>query len=174
MCAFMKPNLQPALCVVNHVSCLPSDNAGCNVLGMHWGLRLKQIRKAYPMTQAQLAAKAGVKQQMISKLENGTAHTTGDIVKLAAALGVPAEYLRYGHQPREATEGEGACESVMDLPGPYAPGQESHLSQRDLALLDHFHGLTEAQQEVFFRQLQDQKRLNDELLVQLLGRRKAQ
>lgn len=57
------------------------------------------------MTQADLAAAAGVKQQMISKLETGKAGYTGDIVAIANALGVSAEYLQTGmDQPHEPTE----------------------------------------------------------------------
>lgn len=50
---------------------------------------LKRIRNDRHLSQAQLAEVAGVNQATISKLENGTANATVDMVeRIAAALGV--------------------------------------------------------------------------------------
>lgn len=50
---------------------------------------LRAIREAHGLTQSQLAEKAGVNQATISKIENGTANFTSDMVaKLASALNV--------------------------------------------------------------------------------------
>ena len=47
------------------------------------------------------------------------------------------------------------------------------LTPRERALLGYFSGLTEAQQDEVIRELQEKKQLNEELLAQLLARRKA-
>lgn len=51
------------------------------------------------MTQAQLAKRADVSQQLITKLETGGARETGKLVQIASALGVTAEELQVG-EPR--------------------------------------------------------------------------
>lgn len=60
------------------------------------GERLRLARKNARLSQAALAEASGVSQQMISKLEVGKAESTGDIVKLARACGVDADWLEDG------------------------------------------------------------------------------
>lgn len=58
--------------------------------------RLRKARKFAELTQAALAQRSGVKQQMISKLENGQSKETADLVSLAVACGVRPEWLASG------------------------------------------------------------------------------
>ncbi len=60
---------------------------------MNLGQRIKWLRREKGLTQKDLAMISGVCQQMISKLETGRSEHTGDIVKLACALGVSALWL---------------------------------------------------------------------------------
>ena len=129
---------------------------------MHWGLRLKKLRESRRMTQGALALASGVKQQMISKLETGKADATGDLVALAKALGVTAEYLQTGDQPAGHVDEDAAL-----------PVCQTGLTPRHQALIGLFDGLTDSQQEEVIRDLQAKKSLNDALLDQLLARRKA-
>ena len=129
---------------------------------MHWGLRLKKLRESRRMTQGALALASGVKQQMISKLETGKADATGDLVALAKALGVTAEYLQTGDQPAGPVDEDAAL-----------PVCQTGLNPRHQALIGLFDGLTDSQQEEVIRDLQAKKSLNDALLDQLLARRKA-
>jgi transcriptional regulator with XRE-family HTH domain len=59
------------------------------------GTRLRRVRRAKDVTQAQLAAQTGLNVITISRLENGAARAVyGDtIVALARALGVSSDYL---------------------------------------------------------------------------------
>ena len=59
------------------------------------GYRIKEVREAAKMTQAELAAKSGVSRGTISALENGTmrATTTKTLVLLALALGVSVDQI---------------------------------------------------------------------------------
>lgn len=76
--------------------------------------RLRKARKQANLTQVQLAERSGVTQQMISKLETGRSKETADLVALAVACGVRAEWLAheagpmYQEQPAAAeAKGEG-------------------------------------------------------------------
>jgi transcriptional regulator with XRE-family HTH domain len=55
--------------------------------------RLKQTRKAQKLTQGELAQRAGVSQQMVSDIERGRTRSVRDLVKLARALNVSADFL---------------------------------------------------------------------------------
>jgi len=58
-------------------------------------LRVREVRKRKPLTQTQLAAKAGVRQATISLFESGkTKRVNLDVLaKIAHALGVPVQRL---------------------------------------------------------------------------------
>ncbi|MFA7942029.1 XRE family transcriptional regulator [Pseudomonas brenneri] len=58
--------------------------------------RLKQARKHARITQADLAARAGIKQASISEIERGLTRTSGHIVKLATVCGVDPAWLSEG------------------------------------------------------------------------------
>ncbi len=68
--------------------------------------RLRKARKFAELTQAALAEKSGVKQQMISKLENGQSKETADLVALAVACGVRPEWLAGDDGPMVAPKHE--------------------------------------------------------------------
>lgn len=81
---------------VNNLRCLFTYKKGYNLFPMNLAKRLKKAREDAKLTQAQLAKRSGVKQQMISKLERGTAKSTSDIVTIASAVGVSAQWLATG------------------------------------------------------------------------------
>lgn len=56
--------------------------------------RLRRLRKAAGLTQAQLARAAGVSQGTIGNIESGLRGYGESLVDIAKALNVPAEYLR--------------------------------------------------------------------------------
>jgi phage repressor protein C with HTH and peptisase S24 domain len=62
--------------------------------------RIKVERKALGFSQGELAERAGVKQQMISKLETGQAQSTGDLAAIARALNVAPWWLQTGDGPK--------------------------------------------------------------------------
>lgn len=85
---------------VNNFRCLNIYNMGCTLTPMSaLSERLRIARKRAVLTQAQLAEKSGVKQQMISKLETGRSQETADIVPLAIAMQVRPEWLSTGKEP---------------------------------------------------------------------------
>ena len=53
-------------------------------------------------------------------------------------------------------------------------GRQTAITERQRALLELFDGLTQKQQEEYFRELQKEKQTNDELLAEFGRRRKAQ
>ncbi|MFC4699359.1 helix-turn-helix domain-containing protein [Glaciecola siphonariae] len=69
--------------------------------------RTKAARVAAGLTQAELADKAGVSQNAISKIENGTTRKPKDIVAIAKALNVSVEYLSDGDSDFQINESEG-------------------------------------------------------------------
>lgn len=88
-------------------SCLPVNKnprlkiykRACRVSVMDMADRLKARRKQMGLTQAQLAIKAGLTQQMIQQLETRKVLTTGKLVQLADALGVRPQWLESGDGP---------------------------------------------------------------------------
>jgi DNA-binding Xre family transcriptional regulator len=64
------------------------------------GERIKQLRVSRRLTQTALAARAGVPQSLISRLEDDTRHNTNtDVLKrLAQALGCTTDYLVGMHE----------------------------------------------------------------------------
>lgn len=55
--------------------------------------KFKAARLAKGLTQGELAAAVGVKQQLISQIESSEVETTKKIYLIAKALGVPASHL---------------------------------------------------------------------------------
>ncbi len=70
---------------------------------MHIGERIKRLRASRSLTQTALAARAGVPQSMISRLEDHTRdNTSTDVLKrLAQALGCTTDYLVGMHEEEE-------------------------------------------------------------------------
>lgn len=66
---------------------------------MNLGTRIRECRKAAGWSQAKLAEESGISQQMLSKLERGTAFGTTEIVPLARALRVSPQWLETGAEP---------------------------------------------------------------------------
>lgn len=60
------------------------------------GEKIKKLRVNNRMTQAELASKSGISQQMISKLEGNKADSTSEILALADALGIDPTYFKSG------------------------------------------------------------------------------
>lgn len=63
---------------------------------MSLSIRLKQARQKKKLTQSDLAAAIGVKQQAIQRIEAGKVKSSGYVVQMAKVLGVPAEWLAMG------------------------------------------------------------------------------
>ena len=69
--------------------------------------RVRSARSAAKLTQKKLAAASGLSQTTISDIERGRNATSADIVALARALGVLAEWLADGRGPRSLNEATG-------------------------------------------------------------------
>jgi transcriptional regulator with XRE-family HTH domain len=69
--------------------------------------RVKGARKSAGLTQKQLAGISGLSQTTISDIERGRNETSADVVALARALGVLAEWLADGKGPRTLSEATG-------------------------------------------------------------------
>lgn len=74
-------------------------NAGMPRTHTTLAIRLNFARKKRRLRQEDLAAKAGVGQSQISKLENGTTSETAAIAKIARALAIPVDWLELGDGP---------------------------------------------------------------------------
>ncbi|MEC4272553.1 helix-turn-helix domain-containing protein [Adlercreutzia sp. R25] len=64
------------------------DFASNEAVAKELGDRLRQARIGYPLTQAQLARRAGVSQRTVANLERGADVTTGSLVSVLRALGL--------------------------------------------------------------------------------------
>jgi transcriptional regulator with XRE-family HTH domain len=60
------------------------------------GERIKQTRLEIPMTQSELAKKAGIKQPTLSELERGSSGSSSHFSGIAATLNVNALWLQTG------------------------------------------------------------------------------
>lgn len=69
--------------------------------------RVRRARKDAGLTQKQLAAASGLSQTTISDIERGRNETSADVVALARALKVLAEWLADGKGPRTLSEATG-------------------------------------------------------------------
>ena len=69
---------------------------------MKIGQRIREARKAAGMTQDQLAAKVGMRQNSISELEKGDSAGTTNVAKFAQALRVNALWLETGMGERSS------------------------------------------------------------------------
>jgi transcriptional regulator with XRE-family HTH domain len=98
------------------------------------GERLKQARAEFGISQAALAAKAGVSTSAIGNLEAGIRNEPRELLAIAAALGVRAEWLKSGLLPRDAVAGDG-------------PGPAVTLSAQDLQLLADLRELLPCEQQ---------------------------
>lgn len=133
---------------------------------MSFGDRLRQERDANGWTQNELAARCGVKQGTISRIERGDQAESVHTPKLAAALGVNALWLAIGEGPREASvhTGTGALPAGSAGVG----GEVGVLTPRQQAVLGLFDGLTESQQEAFLRELEATQHDNEQRFAELL------
>ena len=73
---------------------------------MHIGERIKRLREQRRFTQTELAARSGVPQSLISRLEGKTRDNPGaDVLRgLAQALGCTTDYLVGMHEDEEEDE----------------------------------------------------------------------
>lgn len=65
-----------------------------------FGDRMRSVRRAKGMTQAELAKVVGVTQQLISLLERNACDSSGEAVSMAKALGVSPDWLSTGEGPQ--------------------------------------------------------------------------
>jgi transcriptional regulator with XRE-family HTH domain len=97
---FMKQIIGTPILKVNRNSNLVSVNN----IGMSIGQRIRAARKNAKLTQAELAAKVGMKQGSLSELETGESTGTTLVASIAAALGVSALWLETGKGVPNAIE----------------------------------------------------------------------
>lgn len=71
---------------------------------MSVGERLREARRHAKLTQVELYERSGVPQQTIGNLETGATKTSRNIIALARACGVRAEWLATGEGPMLETE----------------------------------------------------------------------
>lgn len=79
------------------------------------GNRIKAERDARGWSQQQLAKRAGVSQQLITRLETGKTLETKRIVQFAKAFGMTAEELQGGASPPTAIAPEQLVHRVCDF-----------------------------------------------------------
>lgn len=58
------------------------------MIGRELGARLREVRIAFPLTQSQLASRAGVSRRTVANLEKGADVTTGSLISVLRALGL--------------------------------------------------------------------------------------
>lgn len=78
----------------------------CNNKTMTLGTRLRTAREAAGYSQKDLARKAGIRQQSIQSIEDGTTKHPRKLSQIESILGLPQGYLLYGE------------ENCIDLPQP--------------------------------------------------------
>lgn len=82
---------------------------------MDMGARLKELRDLHAMTQEQLARRANVPSNTISKIENGTRQVSGaEVFALSQALNISPNQF-YGIEPLPAPRPQGKVRKVQRL-----------------------------------------------------------
>lgn len=71
---------------------------------MHWGERLKEVRKPHGLTQQDVAAFAGVTKGAVSQWEGGGNIKPGNLFAVADRLRIEARWLATGDGPRSILE----------------------------------------------------------------------
>lgn len=91
-----------------HTSGLIADPCQSNLFAM-LGSQIRHLRKKLNLTQQDLAKRAGVSQQLVTKLETGQSEETRKLPQIASALGVSVEELIAGRnsiaEPRASYHG---------------------------------------------------------------------
>lgn len=86
--------------------------------------RLKSAREAADLRQEELASRAGVSQGTIANVESGLRKNPRELLAIARALNVNAEWLKSGKGPRDATPA-GSATVLMDNAAPYHHGRRA-------------------------------------------------
>lgn len=125
-----------------------------------WHTRLTQAREAKGIDKSELARRVGVKPPTVTDWESGEIKRidADNMLNVCLELDVNPLWLMRGRGPMQV--------------GATAPDPPL-LTPKQQSVLGYLDGLTEAQQEEIIRELQEKKQLNEELLAQLLARRKA-
>jgi transcriptional regulator with XRE-family HTH domain len=125
-----------------------------------WHKRLTAARKAKALKPSELARRVGVSAPTITEWENGQIKTiTADnMLSVCLELGITPLWLMRGQGPRSAADGHQG-------PEPLDP-----LAREILANLP---GLTPEQQQAIAAEIATRKKLNDDLMAQLLARQHA-
>ena len=92
----INPNIGVPILIVNR----NSDLIQRQNIGMTIGQRIKKTRLEFPMTQKELASKAGIAQPTLSELERGDSSGSSHLASIAAALGVSALWLEKEKGPK--------------------------------------------------------------------------
>ena len=81
---------------------------------MHIGERIQHLREKRGWTQIELAAKAKIKQPVISRLESQTQHSVSSdaLKRLARILGVSADYLIGMYEEEDSKESPAAASLI--------------------------------------------------------------
>ena len=127
---------------------------------MTWNDRLEVARSRRGIKPAALARLVGVSAPTLSDWRSGKIRELNAVnaYKVCAALKVRMEWLLFGKGDMEDTD--------------QTPAQPQHTPAHD-ALIGYFDGLTPSQQAELMRSLSETQQRNDELLAELLARRKA-
>lgn len=141
-----------------------------------YGKQIREMRKAYGLTQIQLAEKAGIAVNSLRRYESNERQPTNEIIEqLAAAVGIslPEFFLRF---PRRLDEMSSAEISTlmrsklvaMDENGNYywtlqgaVDGKALEEDNRKDELLSHFHKLNEQGQQKAVEQVGDLAKVPD-------------
>lgn len=137
--------------------------------------RIKIARTSAKLTQTQLAERCGnISREAVSQWESRDPdkRTTPQLDRLrmiADATSVSMDWLLTG--TGDIAPAASPAPPPPPTSEPTAPGPD--LTPRQRVVLDLFDGLTAAQQDALIRELEEKKRLNDDLLTELLSRRRA-
>jgi transcriptional regulator with XRE-family HTH domain len=114
------------------------------------GSRVKEVRQELKMSQATLGKSCGLAQATVSGLEQDKSHTSSQLWAIAKTLGVRAEWLQSGEEPK-----------YLD------PAHRETLTDEDREILALVRCLTSKQKSALKAQLQDTKQENLEALAAL-------
>jgi transcriptional regulator with XRE-family HTH domain len=131
-----------------------------------WNDRLREARESAGIPKGQFARLVRVSAPTVTDWEKGNIKKIDgeNLVRACDLLGVSPKWIIMGIK-----SGDDIGQPMAQVAGTPEPA----LSQVHRELIDLFDGLTRSQQEDFLSNLREKKRLNDDLLEQLLARRAA-
>ncbi|MBC8947310.1 helix-turn-helix domain-containing protein [Xenorhabdus indica] len=133
--------------------------------------RVRNRRIELNLTQVELAALAGVKQQSIQQLESGMTKRPRFLLELSKALKCSLEWLQYGTGEPDAEEMFQSPKNSIQPTNVKIPPNYRKLTKKQEELLDLFENLPSEEADRFLRELKAKSAHFDAIFAEMMAKR---